>query len=186
MQAVRKEMSNHNPTASTSQRVDVEALMSRIRQDVRGTLADAGSRIPRSPQMTAGVFDGSTIPLVHSDELNFLNANWTGWITSPEFSSHRPGIGKVIVKAKYYASRFVLEVCFKGFFKRLYDFNWNVVQYCNRSARYTDSRDAQIFWQLINKLDNDIQAINDKCDLLYDEVLTTLQKIESKVSDNRD
>lgn len=165
-----------------AEKIDVEALMERIRGEVRSTFVDGHGRFPKPPLSTAKLFDGTKIPLFHCVELNSLHAGWTDWLIKPEFSSHRRGIGGSIVRAKQYAVRFVLEICFKGFFQKLYDFNWNVVQFCTRSAHYIDARDAEIFWQLIHKLDNDIQAINDKCDRLYSEVLATLQMVEARES----
>jgi len=114
--------------------------------------------------------------------LNYINANWANWIAPTEISSHRPVVGPIIVRTKQFIADFLFNVVFKGYFERQREFNMNLVRFLNSTARYIDARDAEIFWQIVTKIDNDVLALNERLDRVYDEVVSTVRTLELEIS----
>lgn len=46
------------------------------------------------------------------------------------------------------------------------EFFMNLIRHLNSTARYVDARDKEMFWQLINKVDNEIRGVHERVDLL--------------------
>ena len=48
----------------------------------------------------------------------------------------------------------------------------------NSTARYVDARNAEIFWQLVDKVDKDVTGVNERADRLVDDVATMVRQLE--------
>ena len=156
-------------SSESSERIDVDAIMKRIRENTLEQCERAGVKVrPYIPPASSGA-DSRANPILYSEELNYLNANWNDWALTEEFSSHRPLIGSLISKCKTRIRDFLWQSIFQGYFERERQFNMHLVRHLNASARYIDARDAEIFWQLVTKIDNDIVSVNERADRLYEE-----------------
>lgn len=144
---------------------DVEAIMARIRERVREELRHGNTA---QPTQLFKLKESNQVPLLYSEELNFLNANWQNWITPTEITSHRFLIGPIIVRAKRFLFNFIWKYILKGYFESERQFHMNLVRHLNASARYIEGRDSEIFWELVKKIDHDIAEINTRFDQLFD------------------
>jgi hypothetical protein len=160
--------------------IDVEAIMARIRKDVVETLESSETRFPRYMPKDPQNSDGKLQPVQYSDELSYLNAHWNDWAVEQEFVSHRKFFGRIIVSLKSRFRNFLWQSLFKEYFERERTFQANLIRYLNANARYIDSRDSELFWQIIQKLDNDIALLNDRGDRLYDHCISALNSVERK------
>ena len=154
---------------NTSDLPDVESLMANIRAEAKFALSSAGCVVPGAPKNTrsAGVSGGAQKSILYSNELNYLNANWHNWNSATEITSHRRFVGYFIVKAKKFFVDLVWNYILKGYFERERQFHMHLVKHLNATARYIDSRNEEIFWQLIEKIDNDISAVVERADHLF-------------------
>lgn len=156
---------------------DVEAIMERIRAEVRRAeekrSADhrfgAPSPFPRPPGRDYAASTGAFSPIRAREELRYLNDNWHSWVAPEEPRSHRKLAGRVVVRVKRFILDAVWEYLLKGYFERERQFQMNVVRFLNQIAHHVDERDADIFWQLVKKLDNDIVGVNQRTDRLFDD-----------------
>jgi O-antigen chain-terminating methyltransferase len=164
------------------QYADVDRVMSRIRQEAKTAIAAADiapRRIAKRPSSDAAANQQSVL---YSEELNYLNANWHNWNPATEITSHRPIVGKLIVKLKRFFVDLVWNYLLKGYFERERNFQMHLVKYLNANARYIDSRNADLFWQLIDKVDNDIASANERIDQLFDHAETRMQHLERETA----
>lgn len=166
---------------NNAQKLNIDELMARIKQEVRAELGDAQQRFPRSASKLNQFEKGELSPVLYAEELNYLNANWRPWAVRPELSTHRGFIGRQALKAKEYVLHLVWDIFFAEYFRREEEYQRQLVQYLNKVARYIDARDAELFWQLVEKADSDIELVNDKGDRLYDELAVTMQRLESRL-----
>lgn len=159
--------------------VDVEAIMERIRAQVKQGLAGKKPRVPKFSSPAAQLMEGGASPILYSDELNYLNANWNTWTAEQEFTSHRPVIGPLIARVKKAFRDFLWQGILKNYFDAERQYQMQLVRHLNASARYIDARDAELFWQIMRKLDNDVKALNDRMDLLFDQASAAVAALES-------
>jgi len=145
--------------------------MRRIRTEVEKEIEGSGKKMPKYLPPQEKLSDGSLQPILYSEELNYLNAHWNEWSEAEEFTSHRPIVGKFIVRLKRKLRSFLVESLLKGYFERERAFQMNLVRHLNSTARYVDARDAEIFWQLVGKVDNDITSMNERSDRLFHEAV---------------
>lgn len=157
--------------------VDVESVMAEIRERVKNSLESGELSIPRYQSTKVSPEDVSVSPVLYSAELNYLNANWHNWNSSEDISSHRPVIGWFIVKSKKLVSR-LAQFFFKTYFEREREFQTHLVRFLNALVRYTDDKDSEIFWRIINKVDSDVLGVNERIDRIYDESNSTLRDTE--------
>lgn len=185
--AVRKiapeETENEKAMPRGEEQPDVEAIMAGIRSRVKRGLAEHPPRaVPHYAPPGAKLLDSAVSPVLYSEELNFLNAHWNDWTVSEDITSHRAFIGPVIVRVKRALRNFLLNSLLKGYFERERQFQMQLVRHLNASARYIDARDAELFWQIVKKVDNDIAAINERADLLFDEAGAALAQAHDRNS----
>ena len=154
---------------TSSETVDVEALMRRIREEVSQALANEDSRWNASPLPRASALDRKGFsPIVCAEELSFLNNNWHSLMVQETPSSHRPFFGKIIVRAKRFIIDTVWHYLFHRYLEREKELMMNLVRYLNSNARHIDSQDYEGFWQLVKKVDSDVAALNERMDQLFD------------------
>jgi hypothetical protein len=157
---------------------DVEAIMARIREEVRRSSREDQANYPKYvPPAAEDRRPGKG--LIEFEELSYLNAHWNDWSNSEELRSHRRLIGPLIVKAKQFILNVVWEHILKGYLDREKQFQMHLVRYLNESARYIDRRDSEIFWQVVQKADNDVSGLNERMDRLFDEAFVSIQKLEA-------
>ena len=159
---------------------DVEAIMERIRTEVRETIGEERAKYPRYVPPAAADERSAGLPLIDYEELNFLNAHWHDWTITEELSSHRKFIGPIVVRAKRFIINVIWQYLLKGYLEREKQFHMQLVRYLNANARYVDNRDYEIFWQLIKKMDNDVEAMNNRVDRLVDALHGQLMVLESQ------
>ncbi len=185
-------MASNSVSKSQSERVDVEALMLRIREDIAAAVKEEGnsrsskSKLPRGIGRASdlpgnGVPGRETIPVVHSEELNSMNAEWHNWVQPVSPESHRKFIGPVIVRIKQFIVDAVWHYMLPGYFEREKRFNMNLVRHLNAVARYIDVRDAEVFWQIVKKLDSDNSALTERVDRLFDDACAISYRTEAEL-----
>lgn len=164
---------------------DVEAIMARIRERVREDLRN-GSTAQKMPAQLFKLKESTQVPLLYSEELNYLNANWQNWVTPTEITSHRFLIGPIIVRAKRFLFNFIWKYILKGYFESERQFHMNLVRHLNASARYVEGRNSEIFWELVKKIDHDISEVNTRFDQLFDlgnmTLRATRHELEERVA----
>ncbi|MCB0360957.1 MAG: hypothetical protein KDD44_15015, partial [Bdellovibrionales bacterium] len=161
--------------------VDVEAIMRRIRTEVIERAKGRGQRAIPTYRNSSGDRNAPPSSVLYSEELNYLNAHWHDWSAAAEITSHRRFIGPLIVRAKRFFVDWVQKYLLKGYFERERQFQMNLVRLLNDTVRYVDRRDAEIFWQLIKKIDADVASLNERMDRLHDESAGSLMTVERRV-----
>jgi hypothetical protein len=167
----KSQVNNTASGASELTRPDVVAIMARIRAEVALEIKKSGTAMPKYLPPPAKLADGSLSPVLYAEELKYLNAHWNEWAEPTPVSSHRRLLGRVIVRCKQKLRHYITESLLKSYFDREREFQMNLVRYLNATARYIDARDAEIFWQLVHKVDSDITTVNERTDRLFDESL---------------
>ncbi|MCC6933639.1 MAG: hypothetical protein IT292_10365 [Deltaproteobacteria bacterium] len=121
-------------------------------------------------------------PILYSNELNYLNAHWGDWDPRNAIASHRPIIGKFIVRLKRFLVSLFFDNLFQSYFAKEREFQMQLVRHLNSSARYIDGRNKELFWQLIGKIDQEAAHLTERCDYLYFNCLATnkMSSIELK------
>ncbi|MDZ4785912.1 MAG: methyltransferase domain-containing protein [bacterium] len=167
--------------------IDVRALMAEIRASVINKISDAkDSRlpfIPEKPDVNRG--ERKAGELLHSEELRYINQNHAYALSAlrpDSIKSHRPIIGKIIVKIKRKILSFFWEGLFKGYFQAEKEFQSNLVRYLNDVAKYVDDRDAFIFWELIRKIDYDVNKAIERIERINDEQNASIITSERRVT----
>lgn len=159
--------------------------MAGIRDRVRKDLKERGRETPSRVRVVEIERDPGTA-LIDYDELNYLNAHFHDWAQVGEISSHRRGAGRVIVWFKRKVLHTVLEYVLNGYFERERSFHIQLVRFLNANARYIDNRDYQNFWQLVEKIDRDIIALNERTDRMFDEAYTSVIALREEVAELRE
>ncbi len=163
---------------SDHERPDVEAIMSRIHADAKEFLKSKPLPVRSYIPQQAKEGGESATPLLYSDSLNYLNAHWGNWASATEITSHRPFIGPIIVSVKKFFINCIWKYLLKGYFEQEREFHMKLVSHLNDTARYIDRRDAEIFWQLIEKIDNDIEGTQRQTEKLFDQITATLHTLQ--------
>jgi O-antigen chain-terminating methyltransferase len=164
------------PGAKSNESVlDIPKLMSEIRARVSAELAENPERAKPFKSFTAQEnTEGSARAgeIVHSEELHFLNKNWS---TSPppdlsHIVSHRKGpVGKLVVKVKKWLLNSLWDALLRDRFDAQNAYNMRVVQLLNKTSRYIDDRDASAFWELVRKIDYDTAKALNRIEKIADE-----------------
>ncbi len=157
---------------------DVEAIMRRIREDVRLTIKNERAEFPKYIPPAPEDNRNPGTALIDFEELNYINSHWHNWCVTEELNSHRKYFGKLVVKAKRFIIGIVWQYILKGYLEREQQFNMQLVRYLNANARHVDNRDYENFWQLIRKMDNDVAALNDRMDRLIDVLDSRISSLE--------
>ena len=118
-----------------------------------------------------GPAPSSLDPIIFSDELNFLNKHWSDWNQESDFKSHRPIIGSIVGRLKRKVQRYFFHVLFKEYFDREREFIMKLVQFNNLSAKYIDSRYESLFWEIVKKVDREIEQVNLRNDAIFSEIV---------------
>ncbi len=160
--------------------VDVEAIMQRIRAQVAEDLAQRKVQTPKPATPCAQPNDTSSTKLVETQELKYLNRHWNTWLEDQPFSSHRPLIGKVLVKIKNFIRRYMRDVIFKDYLAAEREYHVQLLRHLNTAAWHIDRRDGEIFWDLVHKIDADVSAINERTDRLFSELADSLTALREK------
>lgn len=168
-------------STNPSDALDIEQLMSRIKEQIHAELGRSSERFPRPSAKVAQFSKGDSSPVLYAEELNYLNANWRPWAERVSLTTHRPFLGKIFLRGKEYILHLVWDIFFAEYFRREEEYQKHLVRYLNKVARYIDARDADLFWQLVEKVDSDVSMVNAKGDRLYDELAVTIERLEAKI-----
>ena len=109
-------------------------------------------------------------PIIFSEELKYLNSCWGDWSSPTVFTSHRPVVGGIFSKIKQKLQGYLFNVIFRDYFERERQFIIRQVQFNNLTAKYIDSQNEKIFWDLVKKLDREIENVNERYDTLLSEL----------------
>ena len=161
---------------------NVEAIMARIRKDAKEFVAESGRKPIKVQPRAASEHGGKHSPVQYSEELNYLNAHWSDWAEATQITSHRKIVGPIIVRIKRFFVDLVWNYLLKGYFERERQFQMHLVRFLNQTAKYVDDRDAEIFWELVNKIDSDISGLNERVDRIYDEIIATTRSVEQDLT----
>jgi 2-polyprenyl-3-methyl-5-hydroxy-6-metoxy-1,4-benzoquinol methylase len=187
--AMKGDLKNKGALDSQRQNTpDVRSLMSEIREKVKKAVGDnRDSRLPFIPQKAdENSAERKAGELLHSEELRFLNQNHHYPLSSyrPDLiTSHRPGVGKVIVKIKRKILSFFWQGLFKPYFEAEREYQSHLVRLLNDMTKYIDSRDAFIFWDLIKKIDYDVNKALERIEGIADTNAAALMSTERRVTD---
>ena len=149
--------------------VDVKTIMERIRAQAKRELAATPRRLPKWTPPAAQLADPGIVRLIELEELSYVNLHWNTWLKEAQFTSHRRLLGPLVQRLKKAARRYLCEVLLADYFAEEREYQLNLIRYLNAIAHYVDRRDGDLFWQLVEKLDSDIGAANDRVDRLYDD-----------------
>ncbi len=161
---------------------EVKSVLDNIRLSVKEAARNEKQKYPKYNPATQYHHDDNTA-LIDYEELNYLNAHWHDWAQAVEVTSHRKYLGKIILKAKRFIIDVVWTYMLQGYLEREKAFFMNMVRYLNSNARYIDNRDYKNFWQLANKVDNDISGINDRMDVLYENANAKIIELQAEIAD---
>ncbi len=164
---------------------DVRSIMERIRERIKEDAANQKSSrrafVPTKPLDSNGQRRAGE--LLHSEELRYLNSNYQfARLNTEGIQSHRPGlIGKAIVKIKRKVLQLIWDGLLKEYFENERNYQANLVRYLNDIAKYTDSRDAQNFWELVRKIDVDTTKALERIERIADEQSGDLRGSERRL-----
>lgn len=173
----------------TEAKPNIEAIMAEIKDKVRAEIAENGMQKLRfNPKQADG--SGQEYKaggLLSSDSLRYLNDNHAMPDTPDlaKITSHRGGItGKAIVKVKRIALTFIWKLL-KQYFEADEGFRLNLVRHLNYAGAYVDARDAENFWELIRKIDYDVnkalKSIEDIATSQTGNLLNTEKRVMSEL-----
>lgn len=161
--------------------IDIQELMQQIRQRVKEDSKTLNLKAPHRKPHQVSQESSKTSPLLYREELNYLNAHWHDWSGAWEVTSHRPVVGRFITKMKRFFLGVVWKYLLKDYMERERQFHMNLVRHLNETAKYIDTRDSEIFWQLVNKIDVDIENSGNRIDRIVDEVRAALVGMQMEI-----
>ncbi|MBL7661485.1 class I SAM-dependent methyltransferase [bacterium] len=167
MQAAVKDNTEQDRKPTTPS-VNVEALMAEIREKIKRDL----EQLPTAaPTIQLSQNRAANNPVILSEELNYLNSHWHDWAVPSEISSHRPIIGRLIVKFKKFFVNMIWNTVLGEYFERERKFQSNLVRFLNQTARYIDARDTDVWTRIIQKIDRDVnQLLREDLERLHGEM----------------
>lgn len=169
-----------------SETVDVEALMLKIREEVAQAISSDETRWTAGPMPVSANPDRKGFsPIVCAEELSYLNNHWHSLMVQEEPSSHRPFFGKIVVRAKRFILDTVWHYLFHRYLEREKELLMNLVRYLNTNARHIDAQDYDGFWQLVKKMDNDVAALNQRMDQLFDSAAVDNAQLRKELAELR-
>ncbi len=172
------------PTKAGGTVPDVEAIMASIRAEVRQRLESEGrTGVKQRGALPIEPDRNPELPLIDYEELNYMNAHFHDWVQMQAISSHRPVVGRLIVWVKTRLIHLLLNSVLHGYFDKERQFHIRLVKYLNANARYVDNRDYRNFWQLIEKVDKEIVALNERTDRLFDEAYTSVVALRRELEE---
>jgi O-antigen chain-terminating methyltransferase len=154
-----------------------EELMQALRSEIEAAAAELDL-----PEYFPLKKKGSDLPPIStSDDLNYLNREYSSLFSEPQFSSHRPVVGKALVLLKRLTLgqfwKRVVPMCLE----REKQFVLRLVKHLNFASQATDAKIGQIFWQLIGKIDSEVQGVNERTDRVVAELDGTIRAIERNI-----
>ena len=165
---------------------DISMVLNNIKKEAIDALKDEKPMTIPVELCSAKKTDNTVKPILYSEELNFLNANWANVNPVMTLSSHRSLVGPWIIRIKRWVINFFWNNLFCSYFEHEREFNMHLVRHLNDSARYIDARDKEIFWQIIQKLDNEVKTLTDRIDYLFTSALATAHSAEQEAKEGLD
>ena len=160
-------------------RPDIDKLIAKIEKEATDSIKSNGYTMPRYFPVKVSM-DPQQSPQ-HSEFLSYLNYHWNDWFRLVSFQSHRKFIGNFIKRIKNFIQG-VVNAIFHEYFQKEISYHENLVRYLNQSSKYIDDRDAQIFWSLNDKVDQEVQAVNTRTDELFDRLACEILELKEKVA----
>lgn len=158
----------------------ISSRLNAIKKSVRASLQSEDT-LKIAPYVPNKKDSGAPLsPVIYSDELHYLNVHWGNWSQASNFTSHRPFTGTFIVRIKRKLQSFIFGSLLKDYIEQEKTFMSNLVRFSNATARYVDERDKNIFWDLIRKMDNEIQHT----ELRNDTLIVALKDENMKAIDS--
>lgn len=164
-------------TLKKESELNAEELMQSLRRQIEEAAATVSlpQYYPLKPK------GGELPPISTSDDLAFLNSEYSKLFSEPQFSSHRPRLGKLLVAFKRITLGQLWKRVVSTCFEREKQFILRLVKHLNFASQATDSKFGQIFWQLIKKIDDEVQGVNERTDRVIAELDGTIRSIERNV-----
>ena len=191
--ALKEEESGSNLRSLNSKmeekKIDIAALMAEIRAKVTADLARNAERRRAFKAKSAdpnGGAERSAGELLHSEELRSLNRNhaFSMRINPAAIKSHRAGfLGKVVVAIKRRVMGILRDAILHEYLQAELEFHADLVRYLNELTRYVDNRDASNFWELVRKIEVDLQRAMDRVDRMADDGSSDRFASEKRVGD---
>jgi len=180
-------LNSQNLLESQETQPDIHAIMARIRERVK-VQAERGQdeKKPFKPYVLDGTrAERKAGELLNSEELRYLNRNHAFALQqySLNITSHRPFIGRLIVKIKRKFLSLLWDHLLKEYFHAEKEYNANLVRFLNDVSKYVDARDATNFWDLIRKIDYDVNKALERIERINDEQMASMRSSERRVYD---
>jgi 2-polyprenyl-3-methyl-5-hydroxy-6-metoxy-1,4-benzoquinol methylase len=117
------------------------------------------------------------------EELRFLNFNHARTVgDNPDYlKSHRKGLLKRLVLMWKRRLRSWVHDILGEYFSNEVEYKANLVRFLNRSATYIDARDSSQFWELIQKIDYDLNSLSHRVEILNEEQRANLVSKEKRL-----
>lgn len=155
----------------------IEELMEQICSKVKQDGLQKRTHIPR--HVIKKDFAPHSTSALHSAELNYLNAQWNLLFPSEITITGNQSLS-LLAKIKFHLRRRLRNFILGEYLSKELDYRSNLVRFLNLLTRYVDERDKQIFWQLIEKLDNDCEGMNIRSDQVFNLLMSEFDKDKSR------
>jgi len=166
----------------SSERLSSRSLMDRLRAEIKEAAEAGRSKVATFYPLQVRQNSKDIPPLTSSEELHYLNVHLAEIFARPTVTSHRPLVGRLIVAFKQRLIRYLWDAVFGQYFHRQEAFYQNLVRYLNFSSQAVDQKFGQIFWDLVRKIDVDVQGVNDRTQELVSGLDATFRTFEGNIS----
>ncbi|NDC37770.1 MAG: class I SAM-dependent methyltransferase, partial [Proteobacteria bacterium] len=127
--------------------------------------------------------------LLHSVELRYLNEHYaSGTVPASAGAGSEAGLtARLLAPLKRKVAAFIWGVL-DPHLSAEREFNAKTVQFLNDVAKYVDARDASNFWELIRKIDYDVQKSLERIERIHDQFSASQLSSERRTTEaiNRD
>lgn len=126
--------------------------------------------------------------LLHSAELRYLNEHYASGTVPAQAATASTGLlGRLLAPVKRKLAAVIWGVL-EPHLSAEREYNARTVQFLNDVAKYVDARDASNFWELIRKIDYDVQKSLERIERIHDQFSASQLSSERRTTEaiNRD
>lgn len=176
------------PEEVQTSKPDVAKLMLEIRAKIKAEASKDKLR-PFKPYQASATDPSKkdTRTIMQSEDLAFINnrRTYSEDILKPgRISSHRQGIGRYIAKLKQYFAKGLIKHVFPDYFNAEQEFHLHLVKFLNDMARHVHGHDTHYFWELVRKIDYDVNKALTRIERINDQQDASLRSTERGLHDS--
>lgn len=134
-----------------------------------------GNQVENSPK------DNNLEP-IYSNELNYLNHNWDSIVklrTDVNSIESKFNIKGIILKK---IRNFLHNLLLDEPLREISEFNKNLVMFLNNSTKFNNEKHSKSFWQIIEKIDSDIDGAVKKGESINLLTINELENLKLKIN----